>query len=215
MVNCTGSVLVNDGSLQAMTTAQIIAVWTFALIGSFTPGPNNTIAMVTGVHHGLRAALPHVFGVPSGFATLLLAGLAGMAALITASTTAMLAIKIAGIAYLLWLAWGLFGSSALAEARVVKPFTFLQSAAFQYANPKAWMLAVAITSSYANAGTFNERAAHMVIAFFTAAVASLLLWAWMGEALSHWLKQGKRLVWFNRTMALSLAATAMWMGFGT
>jgi threonine/homoserine/homoserine lactone efflux protein len=198
-----------------MTTAQILAVWTFALIGSFTPGPNNTIAVVTGVHHGVRAALPHVFGVPTGFATMLLAGLAGMAVVVTASSTAMLAIKLAGIAYLLWLAWGLFRSSALGDAQAVKPFTFVQSAAFQYANPKAWMLAVAITSSYASAGSFAERAAHIVLAFFVAAMASLLVWAWMGNALSHWLKQGQRLVWFNRVMALSLAGTAIWMGFGT
>jgi threonine/homoserine/homoserine lactone efflux protein len=194
-----------------MTTAQVIAVWTFALIGSFTPGPNNTIAMVTAVHHGWRAALPHVFGVPSGFATMLLAGLAGMAAVVTASAGAMLVIKAAGIAYLLWLAWGLFRSSEFNDAKAVKPFTFWQSAAFQYANPKAWMLSVAITSTYASAGTFAQRVAHIVAAFFAAATASLLVWAWVGGALSAWLKQGRRLVWFNRTMALSLAATALWM----
>jgi threonine/homoserine/homoserine lactone efflux protein len=194
-----------------MTTAQLIAVWTFALIGSFTPGPNNTIAMVTGVHHGWRAALPHVFGVPSGFATMLLAGLAGMAAVVTASAAAMLVIKAAGIAYLLWLAWGLFRSSSLADAKAVKPFTFWQAAAFQYANPKAWMLSVAITSTYASAGTFAQRAVHIVVAFFVAATASLLVWAWAGGALSAWLKQGRRLIWFNRVMALSLAATAIWM----
>jgi hypothetical protein len=37
---------------------------------------------VTGANHGFRAALPHVLGVPFGFASMLIAGAAGVAALL-------------------------------------------------------------------------------------------------------------------------------------
>jgi len=30
----------------------------FALAGAFSPGPNNTLAMLSGVHGGMRAVLP-------------------------------------------------------------------------------------------------------------------------------------------------------------
>jgi threonine/homoserine/homoserine lactone efflux protein len=33
----------------------------------------------------------------------------------------------------------------------------------------------------------------------------------LGSMLRQWLSQGSRLLWFNRTLALVLAATAAWM----
>jgi threonine/homoserine/homoserine lactone efflux protein len=47
----------------------------FALAGALSPGPNNSIAMMTGANSGMRAVLPHLLGVPAGFA--LMTALAG------------------------------------------------------------------------------------------------------------------------------------------
>jgi hypothetical protein len=33
----------------------------------------------------------------------------------------------------------------------------------------------------------------------------------VGSLLRHWLAQGQRLLWFNRALAVVLAATAAWM----
>jgi threonine/homoserine/homoserine lactone efflux protein len=41
--------------------------------------------------------------------------------------------------------------------------------------------------------------------------ASNLLYAAMGSLLRDWLKQGRRLAWFNRFMAVVLMVTAAWM----
>jgi threonine/homoserine/homoserine lactone efflux protein len=43
------------------------------------------------------------------------------------------------------------------------------------------------------------------------AFASNLAYAAMGALLRDWLSRGTRLLWFNRAMALVLAATAAWM----
>ena len=43
------------------------------------------------------------------------------------------------------------------------------------------------------------------------AFASNLTYAAAGALLRHWLAQGRRLLWFNRVMALALVATAAWM----
>ena len=51
-----------------MEADQVIALAVFALVGSFTPGPNNAIATLTGANFGMRAAVPHILGVPFGFA---------------------------------------------------------------------------------------------------------------------------------------------------
>ena len=43
------------------------------------------------------------------------------------------------------------------------------------------------------------------------AFSSNLTYAAVGALLRQWLAQGRRLLWFNRAMALVLVATAAWM----
>jgi hypothetical protein len=43
-----------------MPFEQLLALAILAVVGSFTPGPNNMIATVTGANHGFRAVLPHI-----------------------------------------------------------------------------------------------------------------------------------------------------------
>ena len=66
----------------AMPFEQLLPLAILAFVGSFTPGPSNMIATVTGANHGFRAALPYIFGVPFGFASMLIAGAVGVAALL-------------------------------------------------------------------------------------------------------------------------------------
>jgi threonine/homoserine/homoserine lactone efflux protein len=194
-----------------MPLEQFIALTTFAVVGSFTPGPNNTIATVTGVNHGFRAALPHIAGVPFGFATMLTAGSLGVAALLLATPMLAAAVKWAGIAYLLFIAWQIMRAGSLGDSTVARPMTFWQSAAFQYANPKAWMLAAATAGSF-TAGDATTIAI-IVAVFGVTAAASLITWASIGAALRGWLTVGKRLRVFNLTMGVLLAATAIWLAF--
>ena len=197
-----------------MPFEQLVALAILALVGSFTPGPNNMIATVTGANHGFRAALPHIFGVPFGFSSMLIAGAVGVAALLLTYPFIAALIKWAGIAYLLFIAWQLARSKSTgkdAESRTMKPLSFWQSAAFQYANPKAWMLAAATAGSFVTNHARFVSIAIIVIVFSIAAIGSLITWAWVGSALRHWLNIGSRRRTFNLTMGLLLAATAVWL----
>jgi threonine/homoserine/homoserine lactone efflux protein len=196
-----------------MPLEQLLALATLAVVGSFTPGPNNTIATVTGANHGFRAALPHVFGVPFGFGTMLAAGALGVAALLLAHPVLGQLIKWAGIAYLLWIALQIARAGSIGHRSVARPLTFWQSAAFQYANPKAWMLSAATAGSFMASGASLARTALIVLGFALAAAASLLLWAALGAALRQWLTHGARLRLFNVSMGVLLAATALWLAF--
>lgn len=195
-----------------MPLDQLLALLALAVAGSFTPGPNNTIATVTGANHGLRAVVPHMFGVPFGFSTMLVLGSLGAAALIVAHPVLGSLIKWAGIAYLLYIAWQIAGSGKSGDRAVAQPFTFWQSAAFQYANPKAWMLSAATAGAFAGQGGDTWLRTALVCAVFSlCAFASLVLWGWLGVALRSWLSSGARLRAFNLTMGALLAATAAWM----
>lgn len=196
-----------------MPADPLLALVTLAMAGSFTPGPNNTIAAVTGANHGLRATLPHVLGVPFGFGTLLAAGSLGVTALLVAHPLLAQAIKWLGIGCLLWIAWQVAGAACLGERALARPLSFLQSAAFQYANPKAWMLAAATAATFMAQGANVARTSVIVVVYALAAFSSLVLWAALGAALQAWLRQGQRLRVFNLVMGALLAATALWMSF--
>src|SRR5258706_9245676 len=156
-----------------MPTDELIAATVFALIGCFTPGPNNTIATVTGANFGWRAVLPPIAGVPVGFASMLLAAAGGVAALLVASPIAMSALQWAGVAYLLWLSWALARARDLAPPAVGGPFRlpldFTQPALFQYFNPKAWMLAAATAAADLPASRPFQRVALVSLLFAAAA----------------------------------------------
>src|SRR5215510_8368598 len=126
-----------------MEIGQLGAFVTFSVVGSFTQSPNNTIATATGANFGFRAAVPHIVGVPFGFATLLALGSLGVAGVLFALPAAAGVIKWVGVLYMLYLGWLLARSARLNEARVARPMTFWQTATFQYLNPKAWLLAAA------------------------------------------------------------------------
>jgi threonine/homoserine/homoserine lactone efflux protein len=166
---------------------------------------------VTGANHGLRATLPHICGVPFGFSTMLIAGGLGAAALILAHPVLATGIRWLGIGYLLYIAWTVSRADTIGERTLAHPLTFWQSAAFQYANPKAWMLAAATAGTYMAANDATMRLLVICLVFSTACAASLVVWAAAGAALKQWLQRGSRLRIFNLAMGAALAVTAAWM----
>ena len=53
-----------------MTPEIILSATTFALIGSFTPGPNNAMLLSSGVNYGFQRTLPHIIGITIGYAVM-------------------------------------------------------------------------------------------------------------------------------------------------
>ena len=200
------------GGEFVMPLSEFIAFSLFAWIGSFTPGPNVAIAATTGVNHGLRAALPQVIGVPLGFVILMWAIGSGGAWILQGHATLLFSMKLVGNGYLLWLAWRLCFSATLSNSKSTQALSVPQAAMFQIVNPKAWMMLVAVTSTYAIGQThFFSRMAWMSLGFAIPCALSVFAWAWMGDKLRQYLQVGQRLRYFNLGMGVALALTAVWM----
>ncbi len=196
-----------------MPLVEFTALLVLATAMSFSPGPNTTLSAALAANRGIRPAMRFVLAVPVGWCALLLLCAAGLGAVLMAVPALRWGIKIVGIAYLLWLAFKLSRSGKLSEADVSRmEIGFWQGAALQFVNIKAWMLALTIVAGWIigrDDGMQRLAVVVPVMAFF--AFSSNFLYAAIGALLRNWLAIGKRLLWFNRFMALILVLTAYWM----
>jgi threonine/homoserine/homoserine lactone efflux protein len=180
----------------------------FAFVSSITPGPNNLMLLASGVNFGFRRTVPHMLGIGAGFASLLLAVGFGLGALLTAFPALDLALKLAGGAYLLVLAWKIAASRSLGEAgEAARPMSFGEAAAFQWVNPKAWVMAVTAMAVYTSPEAPFLSVLLVAAAFALVNLPSVSAWAGFGMALRGFLADPVRLKWFNVAMGLLLAAS--------
>lgn len=192
-----------------MTSEILIALVGFAFASSITPGPNNLMLMASGANYGLRGTVPHMLGISLGHAFMVT--MVGVILLQVFETYPALNIvlKVLSAAYMLWLAWKIANAVA-PEAKEVtgKPFTFLQAAAFQWVNPKAWFMAITAISVYAPKDQSIWVGSLLVAGVFAATnLPSVSVWAWMGVQVRRWLGTAKRLRIFNISMALLLVVS--------
>ncbi len=201
-----------------MSYSEFVALLLFATAMSFSPGPNTTLSTALAANLGLRRALRFCLAVPTGWTLLLLACGLGLGALVTGVPALRWAIKLGGVAYLVWLSLRLVRQSTMAQVDEGRlSVTFGQGVLLQFVNIKAWMLALTLTAGWVvNAGgepAPNPGLRLLIVAglmvFF--AFTSNFTYALVGSMLRGWLSQGRRLLWFNRVLAVILLATGAWM----
>lgn len=183
----------------------------FAFVTSITPGPNNFMLMASGVNFGFRRTIPHMLGIGVGFLSLLLGVGFGLGAVLAAYPALHMALKIAGGAYLLYLAWRIAMARSMGDGKagegVARPMTFLQAAAFQWVNPKAWVMAVTAMAVYTSPQAPFLSVVLVAVAFAVVNVPSVSAWAGFGVALRGFLADPVRLKRFNIAMGLLLVAS--------
>ena len=196
-----------------MPLEELTALLLLATAMSFSPGPNTTLSTALAANRGLPAALHFVLAVPVGWSLLLLLCAAGLGAVVMALPPLRWAIKAMGIGYLLWLALRLARAGQLAQADARQlDVRFWQGVALQFVNIKAWLLALTIVAGWVLGRSDSlQRLAVVLPVMVCFAFASNFTYAALGALLRGWLAQGRRLLWFNRCMALVLALTAAWM----
>lgn len=201
-----------------MSAAELTALLLFCSAMSFSPGPNTTLATALALNHGLRRALRFCLAVPAGWTLLMLGSALGLGGLVTGVPALRWAVKAGGIGYMLWLAWKLARSDRMAQVDAARlEVGFWSGVGLQFLNIKAWMLALTLTAGWvlnaagSPAENPGQRLLIVCLLMLAFAFVSNLLYAVMGSVLRGFLGQGRRLLWFNRLLALVLVATAAWM----
>lgn len=188
-----------------MSPEVLLALVVFAFVASITPGPNNLMLLASGVNFGFRRTIPHMLGIMAGLFALLLAVGFGLGALVQTAPWLYAALKAAGGAYLVYLAWRIAFARAFGEAKSrARPLSFGGAALFQWANPKAWVMALGAMAAYTSADNYAWSILVVGAVFMAITVLSVSVWAGFGMVLRSWLSDSRRLRWFNVSMGVAL-----------
>jgi threonine/homoserine/homoserine lactone efflux protein len=192
-----------------MTIDLFIALLFFAGIAAFTPGPNNTILLASGISFGFRRTLPLILGVAIGFPLMIACIGLGLGKIFQTFPLIYTVMKYAGAAYMLWLAWKIATAKLAGEGEdaVGKPMTFMQAALFQWVNPKAWIMAVTALSAYTLAEDYRMGLIAVVFTFALMGISSASTWALFGVGLRHVLNDPRYFRTINVVLALLLMAS--------
>lgn len=194
--------------LTAMTPELIVAFALFAFVSSITPGPNNTMLMASGANFGLRASVPHMLGVSLGFGMMVLAVGLGLGGLFAAYPQLHTILAVMGAGYLHWLAWKLATAKGIgAGDGGGRPQTFLQAAAFQWVNPKAWAMALGAVTTYAPRDGYVANIVAVSAIFTAINLPAVATWTGFGVGLRRFLDRPVVLRAFNIAMAILLVAS--------
>lgn len=192
------------------------ALLIFTFVMTFTPGPNTMMLLASGVNFGFRATVPHMAGITLGFGLMTLIVGMGLGEIFRLYPLIYVTLGYAGAAYMLFLAWKIATTRSVGEGRSVsKPMTFLQAAAFQWVNPKAWVMAVTAITTYSVPNAYVFSVLLLTALFMAMAVPGCSAWILFGTGLRRWFADPKRLRIFNVTMAALLVLSlvpAFWHG---
>lgn len=145
-------------------------------------------------------------------ATLMALVMLGLGTVILESPMLVTVVRVCGGAFLLWLAWRIAtaGRSEMARDRSAG---FWAMTAFQWINPKAWLICAAAAATFLDpaAGSVVGQAITLAITFAAVTVPCFLPWLAFGAALHRVLHSDRAARAFNTAMAALLAASVIFV----
>ncbi|MBQ0132551.1 MAG: LysE family translocator, partial [Comamonas sp.] len=115
-----------------------------------------------------------------------------------------------GAVYLLWLAWKVATSGQVGRVDAKpRPLSFWQAAAFQWVNPKAWLMSVGVVAAYTSPQAYWPSLLLGMAVMLVVNYPCISVWTLFGSAVRRWLQSPRALQWFNWTMA-GLLLLSLW-----
>lgn len=187
----------------------LMAAAVFAVVSLITPGPNNAMVLASGVHFGMRRTLPHLAGICLGFGFMLVLVGLGLHTLFASDPLLLALMRYAGASYMAWLAWTLARSRAAPGSSDpgVRPLGFWGAAAFQWVNPKGWVMAMTAVTGYLPVDAGPGQVLLLGGLFAVLGVPCVGAWAAFGSSMRGYLQNPLHLRLFNLSMALALLAS--------
>lgn len=190
--------------------AALLPMAMFIVVSSITPGPNNVMLTASGANFGYQRSVPHMLGITVGGALMLLLVGAGLGTLFEQVPQLYTLLQWVGAAYLIWLAWKIATSGRVQAAQArPKPLNFVQGAAFQWVNPKAWIMSVGVIAAYTNPNNYWPSLLLGAATMLLVNYPCISVWTLFGAVIGRWLQSARARQLFNWSMA-GLLLLSLW-----
>lgn len=184
----------------------------YALVATFTPGPNNILSTTTASSVGFKKAFPFMVGVLFGTFIVFFACSMFNVFLYTQVTFITRYIGIIGAVYLCYLAYKIMKSNSSNDLEGIglKPKHLLfKGLTLTFVNPKAFLYGLTITALYAEPLYLEEFSTAILMPLFLAVLCfiSVILWGLFGSVFQQFLKKYQH--GFNLVMGSLLIYSAV------
>jgi len=180
-------------------------ILTFAMIAAITPGPNNIILSTNAVNYGFKETIPLMMGVFFGFLSILTLCLLGIGELYKSFPAIAMIVKIVATCFLVYLSFRIFTSSSFSDEKNSKKFSFKDIYFFQIINPKAVTVSMSSSAIFIqNKFSYQIEFILIFLCFVISTSTSAIAWAAIGHSFRKYLDDKKKIVIFNRIMAILL-----------
>ncbi|ARM84548.1 LysE family translocator [Marinobacter salarius] len=197
-----------------MSLSLILPMSAFALAASISPGPVNLVCLSSGTRYPVSRGLIFVTGATLGFIALFVAVGLGLYSLLTMVPMLEMLLRWGGAAFLLYLSIKLaMDNGQLPETGVDKAPGFGTGAIMQWLNPKAWLASASGIGAYTSANDLNQILLFASL-YLPICWLSLACWVYAGAFLRRYVQRPAVLVTINRTLALLLAISCLYLVTG-
>jgi len=180
-------------------------VLTFAMTAAITPGPNNIILSTNAVNYGFKETIPLMMGVFFGFLSVLTLCLLGIGELYKSFPAIAMIVKIVATCFLVYLSFRIFTSYSFSDEKNSKKFSFKDIYFFQIINPKAVTVSMSSSAIFIqNKFSYQIEFILIFLCFVISTSTSAIAWAAIGHSFRKYLNDKKKIVIFNRIMAILL-----------
>lgn len=180
----------------------------FVFITSFTPGPNNIMAMAFANKHGLKKTIIFSLGVGVGFSVTTL--LCSFFNIILTSVMPIIEFPLTlfGVGYMLYLAYKILTSKDIGDGNDESSRNFfLIGILLQFVNPKGILFGITVVATYI-LPYYNSYSSYLLFSLFLGMVGvmSTFSWSLFGSIFQKFLIQYRQP--FNIIMAILLVYSA-------
>ena len=186
----------------------LVAISLLLAAGFITPGPNNVIIMSRAARGGIVQAIPSLL-VVSIMSGAMIAFATYTSSLVFSANEAAGTLTLAGSLVLALLAAKAFNEAGTGWAG---PQASRKSLAglvvLQFVNPKGWIMMVTVAAAAQSSGISLGVVASLCVLISGTCLA---FWAGFGSMISRWMSTDRRQMFFDRSMAFGLFATALGM----
>ncbi|MGE4453619.1 MAG: LysE family translocator [Sphaerochaeta sp.] len=182
----------------------------FALVTTFTPGPNTVSSAMLAMQVGYRRSIPYFLGIASGFFLIMLFSGMFSSVLDGVLGSVMHLFSYLGAAYILFLAFRVLQADFTLSEEHSRVLGYRDGLLLQILNPKVLVLALTLYTTFLLDIHKSGGALVLSALFFTLmSFSAISLWAFFGSTFSHFLRTKRIRHVVNGSLALLLLYSAI------